>query len=51
MAKKGKSDGGSARGSYQNKPTKKRPGIHSKKRTSKIKTSKHYVKASRGQGK
>lgn len=31
-------------------PRKKRPGVISKKRTSKIKTSKHYVKAYRGQG-
>lgn len=29
---------------------RKRPGIHSKCRTSKLKSSKHYVKAYRGQG-
>ena len=29
---------------------KKRPGIHSKCRTSKLKSSKHYVKRYRGQG-
>ena len=28
-----------------------RPGIHSKTKTSKLKTSKNYVKAYRGQGK
>lgn len=31
--------------------TKKRPGIHSKKRTSKLKSSKNYVKKYAGQGK
>jgi len=50
MAKKKSSDV-SGRGGYQKKPKKRRPGIHSKKRYSKIKTSKHYVKLSRGQGK
>ena len=29
---------------------KKRPGVHSKCRTSKLKGSKHYVKKYRGQG-
>lgn len=29
---------------------RKRPGIHSKCRTSKLKSSKHYVKKYRGQG-
>jgi hypothetical protein len=33
------------------KPKRKRPGIHSKKRASKIKTSKRYKKSYRGQGK
>ncbi len=33
------------------KPRKKRPGVHSKKKVSKLKTSKHYKKAYRGQGK
>jgi hypothetical protein len=33
------------------KPRKKRPGVHSKKKTSKSKTSKNYKKAYRGQGK
>jgi hypothetical protein len=31
------------------KPQKKRPGVHSKKRTSNLKSSKHYIY--RGQGK
>ena len=31
-------------------PPKKRPGIHSKKRTSKLKKSKNYKKAYKGQG-
>jgi len=31
-------------------PTIKRPGIHSKKRTSKLKKSKNYKKAYKGQG-
>lgn len=31
-------------------PKKKRPGIHSKKRTSKLKKSKNYKKAYKGQG-
>lgn len=33
------------------KPRKKRKRVHSKKRTSKNKLSKNYVKAYRGQGK
>ncbi len=32
------------------KPKVNRPGIHAKTRFSKIKTSKHYKKLSRGQG-
>lgn len=35
---------------YQDTPKKKRPGVHSKKRTSSLKQSKHYVKKYRGQG-
>lgn len=35
---------------FANKPRKKRPGIHSKKKTSKLKTSKNYKKPYRGQG-
>ena len=34
----------------EDKPTIKRPGIHSKKRTSKLKKSKNYKKAYKGQG-
>jgi len=49
MAKK-KSSESSLRGLYQKKPKKRRPGVHSKKRYSKRKASKHYIKLSRGQG-
>jgi len=31
-------------------PKKKRPGVHAKSSTSKIKTSKNYKKGNRGQG-
>ena len=34
----------------ETKPKKKRPGVHSKKRTSNSKNSKNYVKTYRGQG-
>jgi hypothetical protein len=33
------------------KPKVKRPGVHSKKKTSKLKSSKNYKKLYRGQGK
>ena len=33
------------------KPRRKRPGVHSKKRASKIKRSKNYKKPYKGQGK
>lgn len=36
--------------SFLKKPRKKRPGIHSKKRSSNLKASKNYVKRSVGQG-
>jgi hypothetical protein len=36
---------------YIAKPKRKRPGVHSKKKVSKSKNSKHYKKAYRGQGK
>ena len=36
--------------SFNPKPKKKRPGIHGKKKTSKLKTSKLYRKLSVGQG-
>lgn len=35
---------------YSETTKKKHPGIHSKCRTSNLKTSKHYVKAYHGQG-
>jgi hypothetical protein len=38
-------------GNYIDKPKKKRPGVHAKSKTSKIKNSKNYVKTYRGQGK
>jgi hypothetical protein len=38
-------------GSYVDKPKKKRPGVHAKSKTSKLKGSKNYRKAYRGQGK
>lgn len=36
--------------SFNSKPKKKRPGVHGKKKTSKLKTSKLYKKNSVGQG-
>lgn len=44
---KAKSTGG---GSLVKKSRKKRPGIHSKKRSSKSKNSKNYIKSYIGQG-
>ena len=38
-------------GNYVDKPRKKRPGIHSKSKSSKLKNSRNYVKRYRGQGK
>lgn len=32
------------------KPKKKRPGVHAKSKTSKLKSSKNYKKLNRGQG-
>lgn len=37
-------------GNYLQKPKKRRPGVHAKSKTSKLKTSKNYAKAYRGQG-
>ena len=37
-------------GNYILKPKKKRPGVHAKTKTSKIKGSKNYSKQYRGQG-
>lgn len=36
--------------SYASHPKIKRPGVHSKCKTSNLKSSKHYKKAYRGQG-
>ena len=38
-------------GNYLDRPKKKRPGVHAKSKSSKLKGSKNYVKAYRGQGK
>lgn len=38
-------------GNYLDKPKKKRPGVHAKSKSSKLKGSKNYVKKYRGQGK
>lgn len=35
---------------YSGKVKKKRPGVHAKSKTSKLKNSKNYVKLNRGQG-
>tara|TARA_B100001939_G_scaffold193220_1_gene166109 strand:+ start:8888 stop:9025 length:138 start_codon:yes stop_codon:yes gene_type:complete len=35
---------------YRDKPKRKRPGVHAKTKTSRSKTSKHYVKPYRAQG-
>ena len=35
---------------YNKKPKVKRPGVHAKSKTSKLKTSKNYVKKYRAQG-
>lgn len=36
---------------FLDKPRQKRPGVHSKKKTSQLKSSKNYKKLYRGQGK
>ena len=38
-------------GNYSGSTKKKRPGVHAKSKSSKIKNSRNYVKAYRGQGK
>jgi len=38
-------------GNYIDKPKRKRPGVHAKSKSSKLKNSRNYVKAYRGQGK
>ena len=40
-----------ALGKYQESTSKKRPGVHAKSKTSKLKSSKNYTKVYRGQGK
>lgn len=47
MAKANKSSNAS---SFLKRATRKRPGIHSKSKTSKLKSSKNYAKKYRGQG-
>jgi|TARA_R110000822_G_scaffold159010_2_gene298540 hypothetical protein len=42
---------GIALGNYLGGTKKKRPGVHAKSKSSKIKNSRNYVKAYRGQGK
>lgn len=36
---------------FRGNTQRKRPGVHSKTKTSKLKSSKHYLKKYRGQGK
>lgn len=36
--------------SWKPTPKKKRPGVHAKSKTSKLKSSKNYKKGNRGQG-
>jgi hypothetical protein len=36
--------------SIREKPKRKRPGVHAKSKTSKLKSSKNYKKLNRGQG-
>ncbi|MDC0539871.1 hypothetical protein OAO15_00010 [bacterium] len=38
-------------GNYKPNKNKKRPGVHAKSKTSKLKASKNYAKKYRGQGK
>jgi len=37
--------------SFMKKPRKKRPGVHAKSKTSKLKSSKNYIKPYTAQGK
>jgi hypothetical protein len=50
MAKATKSKGSSTTSVKKDKRKVSRPGIHSKCKTSKLKSSKNYKKISRGQG-
>lgn len=38
-------------GNYVDNPKRKRPGVHAKSKTSKLKSSKNYKKLYKGQGK
>lgn len=40
-----------ASAAFEPRPKVKRPGVHSKSKTSKLKDSKNYVKLNKGQGK
>lgn len=54
MAKKttgSKSNTANLASKFANRPKKRRPGIHSKKKTSNLKSSKNYRKKYKGQGK
>lgn len=46
-----KSSGNTSNSKYQKKAKTRRPGVHSKKKKSGLKSSKNYVKPYRGQGK
>lgn len=37
-------------GNYLERPKRKRPGVHAKSKTSKLKSSKNYKKSYKGQG-
>ena len=37
-------------GNFLERPKRKRPGVHAKSKTSKLKTSRNYKKAYKGQG-
>jgi len=45
-----KASSSSSVSTLRDKPKKKRPGVHSKKKTSKLKTSKNYKKTYKSQG-
>ena len=51
MATKKKSSSASAFSHYKVKPKVRRPGVHAKTKTSKLKSSKNYRKLYKGQGK
>ena len=50
MATKKSSKVTSASSLYKEKPKVRRPGVHAKTKSSKLKQSRNYQKASRGQG-